>query len=38
MVPEKMGYLMVEDAGQLLYGPAGDNRRIVVESPPHIHC
>jgi hypothetical protein len=37
MVPEKMGYLMVEDAGQLLYGPAGDNRRIVIQPPPHIY-
>jgi len=30
MVPEKMGYLMVEHTGELFHGPAGDNRRIVV--------
>jgi hypothetical protein len=37
MVPKQMSYLMVEHAGELLYRPAGDNRRIVVEPPPHIY-
>jgi len=37
MVPEQVGYLMVEHAGELLYRPAGDNRRIIIQPPPHIY-